>query len=162
MTTLSTVERRRISAGLGRVASTDLVVFLNSGGGSLTRSKAHRENVESALMLWSTRAASASLTGTRIEGVHDLITALRSLDMETLLERYDHQRNRALLTIYRDLETRRPVGYLFINTPRPNRKRLGRLLGIVGPDSEARPSRRPKIAAKPLQRSVLSHDASNV
>jgi hypothetical protein len=160
MTTLNTAARRRISAGLGRATSSGLIDFLNSGDGPLTGSKAHREDVGSALMLWSTRTANTSITGVRIEGIHDLLAVLRSLDPHTVLERYDHHRNRALLTMYRELETKRPIGYQFVNTPRPARKRLGRLLGIVAPDPQARPAGASKRLGKPVRRSVLSVAAS--
>lgn len=109
-----------IAEGLGADVAVQLEDFLRFGESPLTTAKAHPESVRQALMLWSARAANTEVTGVRIEGVQELVRSLRSLDPEAVLERYDLQDGRALLTCYREKDTKLPVGYQFVNTPRPS------------------------------------------
>lgn len=161
MTRLSTTARRRIEAGLGQEVSCGLADFLHSGEGSLAQTYPHREAADAALMLWSTRAANTTITGVRIEGVEDLVEALRSLPPDTVLERYDHQHNRALLTIYREFDSKRPIGYQFIHTPEPAVESFHLRLGLVPPDTvhDSTPGR--ELTGKAEVRSLSQVGASN-
>jgi hypothetical protein len=130
MTGLSNHARTRIAQGLGPGVAVQLEDFLRSGEGQLTHANPHLESASHALMLWSVRAENAEMTGVGIEGIQDLVRSLRSLDPETLLERYDSQYGRALLTVYREPGTKRPVGYQFVNAPKPDMDAVYEALGV--------------------------------
>ena len=85
-------------------------------------------------MHWAARAQNTAITGVRIDGIQELVQELRSLDPNTELDRYDHKDRRALLTIYRDALSKRPIGYLFVKTQVPHQDEVYDKLGILYPD----------------------------
>jgi hypothetical protein len=140
---LSEEARAYIAEGLGAEVAFQLDRFLRGAESRLTAAKPHPETVGHALMLWSARAGITEITGVRIEGIQDLVCCLRSLDPEAVLERYDVHDGRALLTCYRERQTGLPVGYQFVNTPRPDNDALYEALGVrLSPSqrSDANPS----------------------
>lgn len=130
MTVLSDSSRMYIESGLGPNALAELTSFLRSGESEFTTGRPDREKVSESLMLWEARAHNSTLTGVRIEGIQALVKALRGLDSNVELDRYNYQNGRALLTLYRDAANKRPVGYLFVNTPKPRNGALEARLGI--------------------------------
>jgi hypothetical protein len=130
MTELSNRSKMYIASELGPNALAELTCFLRSGESGFTAGRPDSERACDSLMLWGTRAKNATLTGVRIEGIRELVKALRGLDSNAELDRYNYQKGRALLTLYRDAANKRPVGYLFVNTPRPQDSVLEARLGI--------------------------------
>ena len=141
MTTLTKDTRKYIAAGLGSDAPDHLATFLKHRESELTAGKPRRESARNSLMQWATRAANTSITGTQIEGIEKLVKELRSLDPDERLDRYTYKKGRALLTLYRKAETKRPVGYLYVHTPKPEYDELHQRLGIARPAENATPAK---------------------